>query len=205
MGIDIRDGDQLECINCALCIDACDDVMKRINLPTGLIAYDNHDNMARRKAGEPARVRLLRPRVVFYAVALVIVATIMIVSLSTRATMDVTVSRERNPTFVRLSDGSTRNAYVVKIMNRSNDTRTFSLSVDGAGAFASVKAVGVGADAMPFTLVVESDRVRTVRILVTVAPDMAGKPPMDVVFHVADAKTGEATTVQTVLLTRNEP
>lgn len=28
-GIDIRDGDQLECINCALCIDACDSVMKK--------------------------------------------------------------------------------------------------------------------------------------------------------------------------------
>src|SRR5262249_2426642 len=40
MGIDIRDGAQLECINCGLCIDACDDVMTRIQRPLGLIAFD---------------------------------------------------------------------------------------------------------------------------------------------------------------------
>lgn len=39
MGIDIRDGQQLECITCALCIDACDDVMARIGKPRGLIDY----------------------------------------------------------------------------------------------------------------------------------------------------------------------
>ena len=43
MGIDIRDGSQLECINCALCIDACDEVMDRIGRPRGLIAYDTDD------------------------------------------------------------------------------------------------------------------------------------------------------------------
>ena len=48
MGIDIRDGDQLECINCALCIDACDDIMAKIGRPKGLIAYDSQDNVDRR-------------------------------------------------------------------------------------------------------------------------------------------------------------
>lgn len=39
MGIDIRDGQQLECITCALCIDACDSVMQKIGFEKGLIAY----------------------------------------------------------------------------------------------------------------------------------------------------------------------
>lgn len=39
MGIDIRDGQQLECITCALCIDACNSVMDKIDKPRGLISY----------------------------------------------------------------------------------------------------------------------------------------------------------------------
>jgi cytochrome c oxidase accessory protein FixG len=58
MGIDIRDGDQLECINCALCIDACNDVMKRVNLPRGLIAYDTHENVGRHRLASATRRHL---------------------------------------------------------------------------------------------------------------------------------------------------
>ena len=66
MGIDIRDGQQLECITCALCIDACDGVMDKIGKERGLISYatlsDYNANMAlataaARGAIEPARVR----------------------------------------------------------------------------------------------------------------------------------------------------
>lgn len=39
MGIDIRDGLQMECITCALCIDACDEVMDKLGLEKGLISY----------------------------------------------------------------------------------------------------------------------------------------------------------------------
>jgi cytochrome c oxidase accessory protein FixG len=199
MGIDIRDGDQLECINCALCIDACDDVMKRVGLPAGLIGYDTHDNIDRRKRGEAAKIRLVRPRTVLYAALLAIVAAIMLISLSTRSTIDLTVSRERNPAFVRLSDGSVRNAYVVKIMNRSNVARTFSLSLNSDAPSLTVKAVGVGAQEMPFRLQVEPDRIRTVRILATVAGD-AALSTKAVAFRVADEKTGEASVVDNVFL-----
>jgi polyferredoxin len=54
MGIDIRQGAQLECIGCALCIDACDDIMGKIDRPKGLIAYDTDLNIERRLAGEKA-------------------------------------------------------------------------------------------------------------------------------------------------------
>jgi cytochrome c oxidase accessory protein FixG len=39
MGIDIRQGFQIECINCGRCLDACRAVMSRRNQP-GLISYD---------------------------------------------------------------------------------------------------------------------------------------------------------------------
>src|SRR5260370_34365828 len=65
-GIDIRDGAQLECIMCGLCIDACDTVMKKVGRPTGLIAYDTDINVARRAEGKPPISRLVRPPTLIY-------------------------------------------------------------------------------------------------------------------------------------------
>jgi len=131
MGIDIRDGDQLECINCALCIDACNDVMKRVELPFGLIAYDTHENIERRARGEKPRFHLLRPRLALYTVAILVVAGVMLFGFSTRETVHLSVLRERNPTFVRLSDGSIRNAYTVRFSNMVARDRKFTLTVEG--------------------------------------------------------------------------
>ncbi len=203
MGIDIRDGDQLECINCALCIDACDDVMKRVGLPRGLIAYDTHDNIERRLKGEIGHFRLLRPRVMLYAAALALVAAVMLMGLSTRATIDLNVLRERNPTFVRLSDGSIRNAYAVKIMNRANSRRDLTLMVDGSAGLA-VKAIGVDVAQMPLRVNVPSDRIRSLRVLVTIPSDKITAPSMKVEFRVTDPATGEANTVHTVFLSEDE-
>ena len=52
MGIDIRDGPQLECIHCALCIDACDEIMDKVERPRGLIAYDTDRAIWRRRDSE---------------------------------------------------------------------------------------------------------------------------------------------------------
>ena len=46
------DGAQLGCIMCGLCIDACDTVMKKVDRPTGLIAYDTDVNIGRRAEGK---------------------------------------------------------------------------------------------------------------------------------------------------------
>ena len=73
MGIDIRDGSQLECINCGLCIGACDEVMDKIDLPRGLIAYDTEANIARRIQGGKPRFRFVRPRTILYAAVIAVV------------------------------------------------------------------------------------------------------------------------------------
>ncbi len=80
MGIDIRDGIQLECIQCALCIDACDDIMSKIGRPKGLIAYETSGNLVRRARGENPEVKLLRPRTMVYVAIMGLVATLMLVS-----------------------------------------------------------------------------------------------------------------------------
>lgn len=197
MGIDIRDGEQLECINCALCIDACNAVMARVDLPEGLIAYDTPQNIVRRKNGEKAHFTFVRPRVVLYAVALIAVAALMTFSLATRATIDLNVLRDRNPNFIRLSDGAVRNAYTVKVMNRSATDRVFTLTVDGPPGF-STKIIGAADGALPARIVVEADRLRTLRVLVTVPRDELKAPSMPIVFSVA--KGDETQTNATVFL-----
>ncbi|MBL8555837.1 MAG: cytochrome c oxidase accessory protein CcoG [Phenylobacterium sp.] len=119
MGIDIRNGPQLECINCALCIDACDEIMGRVGRPTGLIAYDTDAAVADREAGVKPRYKFLRPRTAYYAVALALVSGLMVWGLATRAPLELHVLRDRNPTFVRLHDGAIRNGYTLKIANKT--------------------------------------------------------------------------------------
>ena len=119
MGIDIRDGNQLECINCALCIDARDEIMEKIERPTGLIAYDSDDAVATRARGERPAYHFMRPRVLFYGFALTAVCGIMVWGFLQRTPYQIHVARDRNPLFVRLSDGSIRNSYTVKLVNRT--------------------------------------------------------------------------------------
>jgi len=169
MGIDIRDGAQLECINCGLCIDACDDVMARIGQPVRLIAYDTEANIGRRQQGEAPRYRFIRPRTVLYAVVLAGVAAIMLATLTSRHTVDLDVIRDRNPDYVQLADGAVRNAYTLKLMNRSGEARNLRLSVSGIKA-REIMVIGDGEIRSSVLLAVPADKVRTLRVLVTVAP-----------------------------------
>jgi len=130
-GIDIRDGDQLECINCALCIDACDEIMVKVGRPKGLIAYDTHVNVEKRQRGERAGIHLLRPRTVLYGVLMAIVGAIMLYALLTRSTLDLNVIRDRSPPFVRLADGAIRNDYALKLINMSPRVRRVRIEVSG--------------------------------------------------------------------------
>ena len=199
MGIDIREGEQLECINCALCIDACDDVMKRVGLPTGLIGYDSPQNIQCRAEGRKPTLRLFRPRVILYAAVLTLVAGIMVFGLSTRATIDVNILRDRNPTHVTLSDGSVRNAYTLKVMNRARDTRTFAMRIEAPAGF-SVRVIGMDGATLPIAVEVPADRLRTLRVLVTVPDASLARASLPVAFIFTDAASGESRRNESVFL-----
>ncbi len=189
MGIDIRDGSQLECINCGLCIDACDDVMFRIGQPRSLIAYDTAANVERRMRGEKARFRFLRPRILLYTGVLVLVSVVMLLGLVERHSMGLDVLRDRNPDFVTLSDGAVRNGYTLKLMNHADRTRDFYLSVSGL-PFRNVHVIGMESASMPFRVAVEADKVRALRVLLTVAkPELrAGSTPIEFEIHDGDGR-----------------
>lgn len=170
MGIDIRDGAQLECINCGLCIDACDEIMVKMDRPRGLISYDTDHAVATRETGGAGKLyRFVRSRTVFYAVALTVVSGLMIWGLTHRSAVDLHVLRDRNPTFVRLQDGSVRNGYTLKITNRSFAPQTFTIAIDGI-AGARLKTPGSAAADERLAVVVKPDEVRAVRVFVTAPP-----------------------------------
>ncbi len=174
MGIDIRDGPQLECIQCALCIDACNSVMKKIELPSGLISYDTYRNLEAAASGGKARLRLLRPRVLIYVALLVFVSAVMLVAFLTRSDLDMTVLRDRNPLFVTLSDGTIRNGYEIKVLNKAHDERRFRLEIEGleAPVLSAVGQTEASEGALVFT--VPPDDLRAVKVFI--AADAAEAP-----------------------------
>ncbi len=181
-GIDIRNGSQLECINCGLCIDACDEVMIKVGRPKGLIAYDTDAAVAAREAGKKPVYRLLRPRTLYYAVALTLVSGLMIWGLAHRSVLTAHVLRDRNPTFVMLHDGAIRNGYTLKIANRSFTSQPVEIRFSGP-ARVRLKTPGAPSDAEALTVAVPANQVRAVRLFVTAPPASITAPNMPASFE----------------------
>jgi polyferredoxin len=168
MGIDIRDGMQLECIGCGLCIDACNDVMTKIGRPGELVTLDTERNQARRAEGLAPVRRFVRPRTVIYAAILLLIGSGVLLGLAFRSSVDAEVLHDRNPLFVTLSDGSIQNGYTIKILNKAREPRTFQLALEGLES-ARLKLSGHEADpAAPIALAAEPDSVTTYRIYISV-------------------------------------
>ena len=196
-GIDIRDGDQLECINCALCIDACDAVMTKVGRPTGLIAYDSYGNTARRERAQTARTRLIRPRTILYGSLMTLVAALMVYGLATRTTLQLDVIRDRSPPFVRLADGSVRNDYTLKIINMSARPRRVAIAVDGLDG-ARLLAPSLDS-AGRFVADVRADDVGAARLHVA-APAGMGAGPHRLTFTLTDLESGDVATSASAFL-----
>ncbi|MFO1186639.1 MAG: cytochrome c oxidase accessory protein CcoG [Alphaproteobacteria bacterium] len=200
MGIDIRQGDQLECINCALCIDACDEIMAKVGRPKGLIGYDTLKNVALRTKGEKPVYHPLRARTILYAAMILLVSGIMLYALSHKSTIDLSVQRDRNPTFVRLSDGSVRNGYTVRFENRAPRTADFALAIESAKPL-EIRVVGEQRGAAPFTVRVRSGEDRTLRLYATLKAGGALEPNFPVTVHLTNTETKAEKSAKTNFLT----
>ncbi|WP_189679048.1 cytochrome c oxidase accessory protein CcoG [Seohaeicola zhoushanensis] len=134
MGIDIRDGQQLECITCALCIDACDEIMEKTGRPRGLIDYMALSDENRERSGHaprPVWQHILRPRTIMYTVLWSLVGFGLVFALFIRPDIEMTVAPIRNPVYVTMSDGSIRNTYDLRLRNKHGEPRDFAVSLIG--------------------------------------------------------------------------
>ncbi|MFN7056691.1 cytochrome c oxidase accessory protein CcoG [Hyphomonas sp.] len=191
MGIDIRDGDQLECIHCALCIDACDDIMKKVGRPTALIAYDTDKAVTTRAAGGKPRYKLLRTRTILYAILIALISSLMLWGYASKSTYEFSVLKDRSPPYIRLSDGRIRNGYTLKLVNKSNQAEDTIVTLEGPDG-TEFEIIGLGSmpagESLSFTAAAHG--VGRYRMLVTVPASLAATQPA-LTVRVTSARTGE--------------
>lgn len=187
MGIDIREGLQMECIACGLCVDACDNVMEKIGLPKGLIRYDTES----KKKFNP-----LRPRTFWYGGIIALVGCLMLYSLLTRSPLEINVIHDRNPLFVKLSDGSVRNGYNITIINKHHEDKSYALTVQGLEN-ASVR-VQASSDIPADNLPVFADSVGHFRVFIT-APKQT-EQRREILFHVSETGSMISTAKDTIFV-----
>ena len=155
-GIDIRNGLQYQCIACTACIDACDEVMDKVGSPRGLVRYTTLNAM------ENLKTRILRPRVVAYALLMLGIATAVGVSISNRVPVAFDVLRDRNAPFREARDGRIENVYRLKVLNMEERPRTYLLTASGLP--------GISVDYEAGDLDVAAGQVRDVPVRLRVAP-----------------------------------
>ena len=180
-GIDIRFGNQLACIGCGLCIDACNDIMDRHKLPRGLISYESAANIQALEKGLPTRNRVVRPRTIIYAALIAAVGGALLYTLATRARTAVDVLHERAPLFVQTKDGGIRNGYTLKVLNMERKHHSYTLSTEGV-AGATLAVIGSDAGGVTVPLDADPDSVATYRIYVTSPAGLQLAPHTDLFF-----------------------
>ncbi|MBL6952757.1 MAG: cytochrome c oxidase accessory protein CcoG [Alphaproteobacteria bacterium] len=195
MGIDIRDGMQLECISCALCVDACNGVMDKVGKPRGLIGYNTLANLDKGAELQRSQIRLLRPRTILYGVLIAVVAAIMLAALLTRPALELNVQRDRNPLFVKLSNGDIRNGYTVKILNKVHQIRHFRLTLDGLPD-PEIKVIGRQDHAPLFA--VNPDQLASFRVLISTAKANLLSETTDIRLRIIDRDSGVTAENETV-------
>lgn len=197
MGIDIRDGQQLECITCALCIDACDGVMDKLGRDRGLISYatlsDYQQNMALATGGgaheiNPNLVRdkdghfhdkvkhfnwriIFRPRSLLYFGVWSLVGIGLLVALLSRDRLELNVIHDRNPQYVTESDGSIRNGYTVRLLNMIPEERVVFLTLeDLPGGTMRINDIPQP-EGRTFAIPAAPDKATTLKVYITVNRD----------------------------------
>lgn len=181
MGIDIREGLQMQCIACGLCIDACDNIMEKLELPKGLVRYDTVNNQTARLAGKPESSSLIRPRTMYYSLILTVVGALILWGLLSRAKHELYLLHDRNPLYVQLSDGTVRNGYDLKILNKTLDDQIYRVELAGlSGAELRVQAAG---QVMPDALSVFANSVGHFRLFITAPAPALARHPVEITLR----------------------
>ncbi|MDC9725259.1 MAG: cytochrome c oxidase accessory protein CcoG [Gammaproteobacteria bacterium] len=127
-GIDIRKGQQDGCITCGMCIDACDSIMDKVKQPRGLIRYASYKELHHNAKAIPLYKRF---RVIIYALILLGAMSGIIYGFMNLSPTEFKVVHERQPLFVRLSDGSVQNKYTIKLLNKTKETLEIRFDIKG--------------------------------------------------------------------------
>ncbi len=120
--IDIRNGSQLECVNCTACMDACDEIMTKINLPVGLIKYASEENIAE---GKPFRIN---GRSIVFTLILVLMISAMGIFMSNRSDVEIKFLQVPGKDYVVEGDYII-NTLQYNLMNKTNHPYKLNVEV----------------------------------------------------------------------------
>jgi cytochrome c oxidase accessory protein FixG len=192
-GYDIRNGPDIACITCALCIDACDKVMLQLGRERGLIDYATLDDCQHERGGGDRRSILktiLRPRTLAYFAVWAGIGLALLFLLGARQRIDISVAKDRNPPFMLLSSGEVRNAYTLKLRNMEARPRQAEVVIDGLpGALMWTDGMSREKAARRLEFALQADRVEPVRLYV-VAPAGTGEDEIAFILTALDKDGG---------------
>ena len=163
-GIDIRNGLQYECIGCAACIDACNQVMERMGSPKGLIRYTTENALRRHLTPRQMLLRSLRPRVLIYTAVLWTIITSIGIALYARVPLKVDVIRDRASMSREIDGRWVENIYRLQIMNTQEMRHRFIIRASGVETLQvadqeTVEIEGAATRMVPVRLRVESGKL----------------------------------------------
>jgi polyferredoxin len=130
-GIDIRKGQQYECIGCAACVDVCNSVMDKMNYPRGLVRYTTLNGLTGQWSPQQMWRRVLRPRVLVYSAVLGLVVGALAYSLATRSPLAIDVVRDRAVLARLVERGHIENVYRLQIRNVTERAQRYAVRVQG--------------------------------------------------------------------------
>ncbi|MBF0294754.1 MAG: cytochrome c oxidase accessory protein CcoG [Magnetococcales bacterium] len=196
MGIDIRNGQQYECITCAACIDACDVVRRKAGFDVRLIRYTS----LREMKGD--KIHWLRGRVVVYALLLSLFLGGIVFYLLWHVPLEMTVIGHRQPLYIMQSDGGIQNNYTLRVLNMTASAQQYRLRVAGlAGAELSVAAVAERDERGDPVLRVEPGSVNTFTLYLKQAGREVTPGRLEISFQLmALATEGGAAAYKTVFM-----
>jgi len=168
VGIDIREGLQYQCIGCAACIDVCDQVMDKMGYPRGLVRYTTDSELSGKKT------HILRPRIVIYALLLVLLSAGILYGIATRTPLELDIIRDRNTLYRENDQGLTENVYTLKVVNMDEAPHEYQLGVFG------LEGLTLDADENPIK--VGPGTVHTVTVRVYVDPIVLKQASTEIYF-----------------------
>ncbi|OSP56740.1 cytochrome c oxidase accessory protein CcoG [Pseudoruegeria sp. SK021] len=198
MGIDIRDGQQMECITCALCIDACDEIMDKVGKPRGLIDYMALTDEAHERTGAPSIPvwkHIFRLRTIIYTALWGGIGVGLVVALFVRPDLSFTVAPIRNPVYVTMSDGTIRNAYDLRLRNKQGEDRPFRISITSDAA---LRVQAEGSDDAIVSVPADTTKQQRIYIMAPPGAPAALRDSTDVRIWVQDMVSDERAEKETI-------
>ena len=161
----------------------------KIGRPKGLIAFDTGINIKRRQDGKPSAYHLIRARTIAYALIMVAVGSVMLYGLTHRSVLDMNVLRDRIPNYVTLSDGSVRNGYTVKVLNKQAKPLTLKIEaldlLDNADGL-TISVVGQTHHAAPIILTVPANETINYKLYLAIKDVSSLTDREDFVFRITE-------------------